>query len=72
MEIIRIKTEYIELAQFLKYVGLAQTGGEAKYLIETENITVNSEVEKRRGKKLYPNDVIVVGTATYKISNENN
>ena len=48
----------IRLDQYLKYVGLAQTGGHAKYLISEGLILVNGVVEHRRGKKLYEGDKV--------------
>lgn len=48
----------IELAQFLKLAGLAESGGEAKHLIQSGLVQVNDTVETRRGKKLGPGDRI--------------
>lgn len=48
----------IELAQFLKLTGLAESGGEAKRLIQSGLVQVNDTVETRRGKKLVPGDRI--------------
>ncbi len=56
MRQIHIHTEYIQLAQALKLADLAQTGGEAKIIIQDELVTVNGEVETRRGKKLRDGD----------------
>lgn len=55
-----IETEYITLGQLLKFSGLAGSGGDIKYLLSTLDILVNGEEERRRGKKLYPGDVIVI------------
>lgn len=59
---IKLKTESIKLSQFIKYVGLANTGGEAKILLQTGelNVTVNGKEENKPGKKLYPGDIVVV------------
>jgi len=46
----------IELAQLLKLAGLAESGGEAKHLIQAGLVRVNDAVETRRGKKLLPGD----------------
>ena len=37
--------------------GIADTGGQAKYLVKELDITVNGEPEDRRGRKLYPGDI---------------
>lgn len=46
----------IKLDQFLKWQALAQTGGEAKFLILSGEVLVNGEVETRRGRKLVTGD----------------
>jgi ribosome-associated protein len=58
MKTIAIKTEFIKLDQFLKYVGIAETGGHAKELIAEGSVSVNGEVCTMRGKKLRPGDQI--------------
>jgi len=51
-----IKTEFIKLDSFLKYVSLCQTGGEAKMLISDGEVKVNGEVCLMRGRKIRPGD----------------
>lgn len=67
MEIIKLKDEYIKLGQALKAAGLSQSGVEAKYSIEDGLVSVNGEVEYRRGKKLRAGDVVTLGGNTIKI-----
>lgn len=52
----KIDTEYIKLDSFLKAVGAAASGGEAKVIINGRMVSVNGEIETRRGRKLYPGD----------------
>ncbi len=52
--------EGIALGQFLKYGGVAGTGGHAKVLIDGGEVTVNGDVERRRGRKLRAGDIVVV------------
>ena len=52
--------EYIKLDQFLKLAQVVQSGGEAKHLIQSGAVLVNGAVETRRGRKLYPGDVVKV------------
>ena len=59
MDEIHITTEFIKLDAFLKFAGVAGTGGEAKMLINEGRIEVNGEVCTQRGKKLYPGDVVM-------------
>lgn len=56
----KTKEDRIKLDQFLKWVGMVQTGGEAKLLIQEGLVQVNGEVEKRRGRKLSAGDRIAV------------
>jgi ribosome-associated protein len=50
----------IRLGQFLKLADLIDTGGEAKILIASGDVTVNGEVDTRRGRQLHPGDVVIV------------
>jgi ribosome-associated protein len=52
--------ETIKLDQFLKLMGVVQTGGEAKLLIQNGDVKVNGSVEIRRGRKLVEGDRISV------------
>lgn len=60
MEKVAIKTEFITLAQFLKFASITNSGGETKIFLSEYEIKVNGELENRRGKKLRPNDVIEI------------
>jgi ribosome-associated protein len=53
--------EYIKLDQFLKLAQVVETGGEAKHLILSGEVVVNGSIETRRGRKLYPGDVVRIG-----------
>jgi ribosome-associated protein len=62
-----IRGESIRLGQALKLSGLAESGGEARALIEEGAVTVNSEVETRRGRQLRHGDVVAVGADVLRI-----
>lgn len=64
---IEIHTEYLELQQLLKIIGLISTGGEAKIFLASHEVTVDKASESRRGRKLYPGQVVVVEGTTYQI-----
>lgn len=64
----KITTEYITLQQFLKFAGIAQSGGEAKILVKEKEIFVNGEPENRRGRKLYPGDKVQVDGKMFEIA----
>ncbi len=51
----------MKLDQFLKWKGIASTGGEAKHLITAGFIFVNGSEEQRRGRKLIPGDRVRFG-----------
>ena len=55
-----IQTEYIRLDALLKLCGAADTGGMAKVMIQTGDVTVNGEVCTMRGKKLRDGDTVAV------------
>ena len=67
METLKITTDYITLQQLLKIEDVISSGGEAKYFLSNNEVYVNGELENRRGRKLYPNDVIKVLDKEYKI-----
>ena len=64
IEQITITTEYIRLDAALKMGGLAETGGQAKLLIQNGEVTVNGEVCMQRGRKLRPGDRAECGGKT--------
>lgn len=53
--------ETIRLDQFMKLVGLAESGGQAKHLIQSGEVLVNGEVELHRSKKLRAGDEVTYG-----------
>jgi ribosome-associated protein len=53
--------ETITLNDALKLSGMAETGGQAKLLIQSGKVKVNGVVETRRKKQLKEGDVIQVG-----------
>lgn len=62
---VKISTEYITLGQFLKYVGIIDSGFVAKIFLSEQDVYVNGEKDSRRGKKLYPNDRVLVENVEY-------
>lgn len=68
MESLQINTEFIKLGQALKLSAVVTSGVEAKFLIQDEQVRVNGEVDTRRGRKLYPGDIVEVeGYEAFKI-----
>lgn len=58
MNEVKIDTEYIKLGQLLKLAGLVDSGSYAKIFISEGLVKVNGEVDLRRGRKVYPGDVV--------------
>ena len=69
MKKIPIKTEYITLGQLLKLINIIQSGGEAKMYLLMNDVYVNDEKENRRGRKIYPNDLVKIDSHEYMIIN---
>jgi len=57
-ETVEIFTDFIKLDALLKFAGVAETGGEAKLLVEDGEVEVNGEVCRARGRKLRPGDQV--------------
>lgn len=58
MKELKLKKEYITLGQLLKAEGLVEDGVEAKIVIQDGRVSVNGETDTRRGRKLYPEDIV--------------
>ncbi|MBQ7107056.1 MAG: RNA-binding S4 domain-containing protein [Clostridia bacterium] len=57
-EKIKIKEDFIRLDSLLKFSGLVYTGGHAKMVIQSGEVTVNGETCLMRGKKIYKGDKV--------------
>lgn len=55
---VSIGGEAIRLGQFLKFAGLLDSGGEVKEAIIDGAVTVNGEIDRRRGRQLRLGDVV--------------
>ena len=60
MQDIPITSAFITLGQFLKLAGLVDSGGEVKMYLAETSIQVNGEHDNRRGRKIFPGDVVIV------------
>ncbi|WP_433383350.1 RNA-binding S4 domain-containing protein [Actinoplanes sp. CA-142083] len=60
MRDVAIDGDMIRLGQFLKLADLIETGGEGKVLIASGDVTVNGEIDTRRGRQLHRGDVVEV------------
>ncbi|WP_228025273.1 RNA-binding S4 domain-containing protein [cf. Phormidesmis sp. LEGE 11477] len=59
--------DFIKLDQFLKVIDVARSGGEAKLIIRSGEVSVNGDMELRRGRKLYDKDVVTVEDLSFTV-----
>ena len=55
---VEISDESIPLGSFLKLAGVIESGGDAKQRIANGEVSVNGELETRRGRKLRRGDLV--------------
>ncbi len=72
IEEVLIEDNFITLSQLLKLTNLFDSGGFIKAYINEEGVFVNEEIEHRRGRKLYHNDVVKLKTEEAFIVKSNN
>ena len=60
-------TGSLALGAFLKLAGVAVTGGHAKIIVQSGEVTVNGVRETRRGRMLHPGDVVAVAGREYRV-----
>lgn len=59
--------DFIELIKLIKFMGLSETGGQAKLLVENGMVKVDGEVESRKRRKVRKGMTVTVGDETIKI-----
>ena len=57
-QVIKIDEEFIRLDNLLKFSGITATGGQAKFLIQSEKVKLNGEICNMRGKKIRKGDFV--------------
>jgi len=65
---VSIAGDGIRLGQFLKLADVVDAGADVKVLLADEGVTVNSEVETRRGRQLVVGDVVKVGELQLRVA----
>jgi len=69
VEEIAIHTETIQLDQFLKWAGAAESGGQVKEMVSAGMVEINGVTVSERRKKLQPGDVVAVkGYGSWKVA----
>jgi ribosome-associated protein len=64
---ISIGGDMIRLGQFLKFSGLLDSGGDAKEVVIDGYVTVNGEVDRRRGRQLHDGDLVTFEGRTVRV-----
>jgi ribosome-associated protein len=68
MREVAIRGEMIRLGQLLKLAGIIDSGAEVKSFLSAQLVSVNGERETRRGRQLFPGDVVAVGERELRLS----
>ena len=63
-----IRDDSIRLGQFLKLADLVDNGADAKPLMIQGAVSVNGEVETRRGRQLVKGDVVTLGHESVRVA----
>ena len=67
MERVVIHTEFIKLDAFMKFCGAAETGGQAKEMVQGGEVLVNGATCTMRGKKLRAGDTVTLDGQDYEV-----
>lgn len=67
-ERVPIETTNVALGAFLKWARIAETGGQAKALIQAGRVKVNGRIERRRGRMLEAGDRVEVGARVLEVA----
>ena len=70
MDDVPIRDDSIRLGQFLELANLIESGAEAKGVIADGMVSVNGEVDTRRGRQLSPGDVVEIGGQSARVVSE--
>ena len=65
-----IRDDMIRLGQFLKLANLIDNGADAKIVCPEGLVSVNGEVETRRGRQLVRGDVVILGGQAARVTGE--
>ncbi len=64
----KIEGEYIELMALLKALGIAETGGHAKHIVDSGIVYRNGQIETRRRAKLVSGDFMLIKNIQIKLN----
>ncbi|MFS0704532.1 RNA-binding S4 domain-containing protein [Cellulomonas sp. 179-A 9B4 NHS] len=68
MDEVHVRDDVIRLGQLLKLAGVADSGAEARALLDDDAVTVDGEPENRRGRQVARGAVVEVDLPTGKVA----
>ena len=63
-----IRDATIRLGQLLKLAGVVDDGAQARMLIENGEVTVDGEVDRRRGRQVRPGSTVELGETRIQVT----
>jgi ribosome-associated protein len=63
-----IRDSMIRLGQFLKLAGAVESGADVKQILALDDVTVNGDVEQRRGRQLVRGDEVTLGGSRFRVA----
>ena len=67
---VAIRDETIRLGQLLKLAGVVDDGAMARLVIEQGEVSVNGEVDTRRGRQVHPGDTVLLAGTALRVTRE--
>ena len=64
---VKIFGQYIKLGQLIKKLNIIDTGGQAKYFVESHDIKVNGKTDLRRSTKIFIGSTVWIDDQVYYI-----
>ena len=64
---VRISGEMIRLGQLLKLAGVVDDGAQVRTLIEDGQVSVDGEVDRRRGRQVRPGSLVDLGETQIRV-----
>ena len=66
--VVPIRDETIRLGQLLKLAGVVDDGVQARTLIQDGEVTVDGEVDRRRGRQVHPGSTVELGETKIQVT----
>ncbi len=67
---IYIKDDFITISQLLKKIGLIQTGGGAKFYLESNKVLINNKKPEGRNTKVKNGDLLIINSNIFIVKKE--